>query len=141
MQTQLDFQQIVQDLGDCVIVCDAAGVIVFWNTAATRIFGFTQEEALGRSLDLIIPSRHQQRHWDGFHRTVATGSTRYGGELLRVPALHKEGRPLSIAFTVALLHAPGTVENRPVTGIAAVIRDDTERWKAERAARADLSSS
>jgi hypothetical protein len=60
---------------------------------------------------------------------------------LRVPALHKEGRPLSIAFTVALLHAPGTEENRPVTGIAAVVRDDTQRWKAERAARTDLSSS
>lgn len=135
MQTQLDFEQILNAVGDGVIVCDASGMIVFWNAAATRIFGFTREEALGRSLNLIIPTRHQQRHWDGFHQTVALGRTRYGGELLRVPALHKEGRPLSIAFTVALLHAPGTDENRPVTGIAAVVRDDTERWKAERQAR------
>jgi len=132
MQTQLDFQQLVEAFGDGVIVCDAAGSIVFWNAASTRIFGFTEQDALGQSLDLIVPQRQQQRHWDGYHKTMATGETRYGTDLLRVPALHKEGKPLSIAFTVALLHGP----DGKVSGIAAVVRDDTARWNEERALKA-----
>ena len=132
MDTQLDFEQLVQAFGDGVIVCDAAGAIVFWNAASTRIFGFTEQDALGQSLDLIVPQRQQQRHWDGYHKTMATGETRYGTDLLRVPALHKEGKPLSIAFTVALLHGP----DGKVSGIAAVVRDDTARWNEERALRA-----
>ena len=132
MQTQLDFQQLVEAFGDGVIVCDAAGAIVFWNAASARIFGFTEEDALGQSLDLIVPQRQQQRHWDGYHKTMATGQTRYGTDLLRVPALHKEGKPLSIAFTVALLHGA----DGKVTGIAAVVRDDTARWNEERALKA-----
>jgi PAS domain S-box-containing protein len=134
MQTQLDFPQLVRAFGDGVVVCDAAGTIVFWNAAATRIFGFTEAEATGQSLDLIIPQRQQQRHWDGYHKTMATGETRYGSEVLRVPALHKEGKPLSIAFTVALLHAA----DGQVSGIAAVVRDDSARWAEERALRARL---
>lgn len=130
----LDFEQVVQALGDGVIACDAAGTIVYWNAAATRIFGFTAEDAVGQSLDLIIPQRQQQRHWDGYHKTLATGVTRYGDSVLRVPALHKEGKPLSIAFTVALLHAP----DGAVSGIAAVVRDDTAAWREDRALRARL---
>jgi PAS domain S-box-containing protein len=129
---QLDFGQLVRAFGDGVIVCDAAGTIVFWNDAATRIFGFTQEDALGQSLDLIVPQRQQGRHWDGYHKTMATGETRYGTDLLQVPAVHKEGKPLSIAFTVALLHGP----DGKVSGIAAVVRDDTARWNDERALKA-----
>jgi len=128
----LDFAQLVQAFGDGVIVCDATGAIVFWNAASTRIFGFTEEDALGQSLDLIVPQRQQQRHWDGYHKTMATGETRYGTDLLRVPALHKEGKPLSIAFTVALLHGA----DGKVSGIAAVVRDDTARWNEERALKA-----
>lgn len=138
MQIRLDFQQIMEALGDGLIVCDAAGRIVFWNAASTRIFGFTEKDAVGQSLDLIIPQRQQQRHWDGFHKTMATGETRYGCEVLRVPAVHKDGRPLSIAFTVTLLQEPGAAAGGPVTGIAAVVRDDTARWNEERALRARL---
>ena len=129
-----DFEAMVQAFGDGVIACDVAGTIVFWNAAATRIFGFSTEEATGQSLDLIIPQRQQQRHWDGYHHTLATGQTKYGSDVLRVPAVHKEGKPLSIAFTVALLRAA----DGAVSGIAAVVRDDTVRWTEERALRARL---
>ena len=132
MTTEIDFEQLVRGIGDGVIVCDAAGAITFWNDAATRIFGFTAGDALGQSLDLIIPERQRQRHWDGYHKTAATGETRYGNDLLRVPALHKEGKPLSIAFTVAMLYnAAGEVAS-----VIAVVRDDTARWSEERALRA-----
>ena len=135
MQAELDYQQLLHALGDGVIICDAAGAITFWNAAATRIFGFTESEAMGQSLDLIIPQRQRQRHWDGYHKTMATGETRYGADVLRVPAVHKEDKPLSIAFTVALLR--GT--DGEVTSIVALVRDETERWGEERKLRARLT--
>ncbi|WP_426196637.1 PAS domain-containing protein [Massilia sp. DWR3-1-1] len=135
MSSSIDFSQFVEALGDAVIVCDAAGAITVWNPAATRIFGFTESDALGQSLDLIIPERQRQRHWDGYHKTMATGQTRYGTDLLRVPALHKLGTPLSIAFTVAMLHAP----DGAVSAIVAIVRDETLRWSEERALKAKLA--
>lgn len=129
MQKQLDFEQLANVMGDGVVISDANGDIIFWNAAAERIFGFTQAEALGKSLDLIIPERLRQRHNDGYKHSMETGTTRYGTTLLTVPALHREGKPLSIAFTVAML----TDSTGNVTGIAAVVRDDTERFQNDRA--------
>ncbi|HEV7815965.1 MAG TPA: PAS domain-containing protein [Janthinobacterium sp.] len=134
MQADIDYKQLVGVVGDAIVVCDAAGAIIEWNPAAERMFGFTPDEALGQSLDLIIPERQRQRHWDGYHKTMATGQTRYGHDVLRVPALHKDGRPLSIAFTVALLGAPDS----NASAIVAVIRDETVRWGEERSLRARL---
>lgn len=135
----IDFGQLVETAGDAVVVSDADGAITVWNPAAERIFGYAASEAIGRSLDLITPERQRQRHWEGYARTMKTGVTRYGADTLRVPALHKDGRSLSIAFTVGLLRgADGTV-----TGIAAIIRDETRRWTEEREMRrrlADLES-
>lgn len=116
------------------MVCDAKGAITLWNRAAERIFGFTEAEALGQSLDMIIPQRQRQRHWDGYNKTMETGITKYGADLLRVPALHKDGHTLSIAFTVSMLFS----ENREVTGIVAIVRDETARFAEERKLRARL---
>jgi len=134
MQASVDFRQLVEGAGDAIMVCDAAGAIVLWNPAAERIFGFAEAEALGRSLDLIIPERQRQRHWDGYHKTMDTGITKYGADLLRVPALHKDGRTLSIAFTVSMLFSP----QREVSGIVAIVRDETARFAEERKLRARL---
>lgn len=128
MQTTTDLKQLVEAVGDAIVASDAGGAIVLWNPAAQRMFGFTEEEALGKSLDIIIPQRQQQRHWDGYHKTMATGQTRYGNDVLRVPAVHKDGHGLSIAFTVALLHTP----DNKVSAIVAVIRDETARFAEER---------
>ena len=128
LETPIDYQQLVEVIGDAIVVADASGVIDLWNSAAERLFGFTQAEALGNSLDLIIPERLRARHWAGFGKTMATGETRYSHDVLRVPAVHKDGRGLSIAFTVGLLYGP----QREVTGIAAVIRDETSRYAEER---------
>ncbi|ABY29608.1 PAS domain-containing protein [Methylorubrum extorquens] len=126
-----DTSGLVAAIGDAVVISDADGRIVVWNPAAERIFGFSEAEALGQSLDLITPERHRRRHWDGYAKTMRTGETRYGTSLLKVPALHKDGRALSIAFTVALLHGA----SGEVTGIAAIIRDETERFQEERSLR------
>lgn len=126
--------QLLRDLADAVLVSDPEGTIVFWNGAATALFGWTAEEALGQSLDLIVPEPFRQRHWDGYRQVMATGETRYGGRTLEVPALHRDGRMISIAFTVTLLTRPGFHGAR---GIAAVIRDDTQRRQERQAARAN----
>ncbi len=128
MQAAIDFEQLVHAIGDAVVISDPHGAITLWNPAAVRIFGFTQEDALGQSLDLIIPERLRGRHWEGYEKTMATGQTRYGNDLLRVPSVHKDGRALSIAFTVALLYSP----ERELTGIVAVIRDETARFQEDR---------
>lgn len=127
----VDLNELVAAIGDAVVVTDAGGAITLWNPAAERIFGFSQSEALGRSLDLIIPERLRGRHWDGFHKTMQTGQTRYGTDLLRVPAVDKGGRALSIAFTVALLRSQ---DGKPAA-IAAIIRDETSRFNEERGLR------
>ena len=126
-----DFEDFIQSAGDAIVAAGTDGSIVLWNRAAERIFGYTEAEALGQPLDLIIPERLRIRHWEGYRRVMQTGETRYGAEVLRVPAVHKDGRRLSIAFTVALLYSP----NREIQAIAAIIRDETSRWAEERALR------
>jgi PAS domain S-box-containing protein len=135
MQTTTDLKQLVEAVGDAIVASDASGAITLWNPSAQRMFGFTEEEALGKSLDIIIPQRQQQRHWDGYHKTMATGQTRYGNDVLRVPAVHKDGHGLSIAFTVALLHTP----DNKVSAIVAVIRDETARFAEERSLKKRLT--
>jgi PAS domain S-box-containing protein len=135
MHSAIDLNELVTAVGDAIVVSGADGLITLWNPAAERIFGFTESEALGRSLDLITPERHRQRHWDGYHQTMKTGVTRYAHDVLRVPAIHKDGHSLSIAFTVSLLHE-GSAEP---TAIVAVIRDETKRWQEERDLRRRLA--
>jgi PAS domain S-box-containing protein len=131
MDAQIDYRQLLMAIGDGVVVADADGKIVFWNPGAEHIFGFTEGDAIGQTLDLIVPERQRQRHWGGFEKTMQTGQTRYGNDLLRVPALHKQGHPLSIAFTVAMLHGA----DGKVSAIVAIVRDETARWNEERELR------
>ncbi|WP_263064174.1 PAS domain-containing protein [Dickeya dadantii] len=131
----LTLQQFLTVIGDAVIMCDVDGTITAWNPAAERLFGFTQSEALGASLDIIIPERQRQRHWSGYHQTMQSGLTRYGTSLLHVPALTRDGGTISIAFTVALL--PGK-DGKPAS-IIAIIRDETARFNEERALRQRLA--
>lgn len=120
---------LVRDLADAVVIAGPDGTIQLWNTAAERIFGWAAHEAVGETLDLIIPERQRHRHWAGYRQTMATGETSYSDRLLEVPALHRDGHTISIAFTVTLVR--GTGDDRPAA-IAAVVRDDTARWQERR---------
>jgi PAS domain S-box-containing protein len=134
MTSAIDYKMLVESVGDAVMACDATGAITLWNPACERMFGFTQADALGKSLDLIIPQRQQQRHWEGYHKTMQTGITKYGHDVLRVPAVHKDGHTLSIAFTVSMLHSP----DGKVSHIVAVVRDETARFTEDRNLRKRL---
>ena len=135
MNTNVDLRQLVECVGDAIIVVDAHEKIVMWNPAATRIFGYSEAEALGNTLDLIVPDRQRHRHNEGCRKTMETGITRYGTSLLKVPALHQNGSMLSIAFTVGMLFG----EHQKVSGIVATIRDETARFAEERALKKRLS--
>ena len=128
-------QAVLTATPEAVVVCDADGLIRLWNAGAQRVFGYSSSEAIGQSLDIIIPAKLRQRHWDGYHKTMATGETRYGDKLLSVPASHQDGHRLSVEFSVALLaHHDGRI-----VGISAIMREVTERRNDERALRGRLA--
>jgi PAS domain S-box-containing protein len=125
--TQDELARLVLDEApDAIVFADAAGLIRFWNRGAERIFGFTRAEAVGRSLDIIIPERLRARHWEGYRQTMASGRSRYGeGDLLAVPGLRKDGTQLSLEFTIIPVHDAGGRMN----GVAAILRDVTARFE------------
>ena len=128
-------RRIVDSSPDAILIADRGGTVRYWNAAAQRVFGFTAAEAVGSSMDLIIPERLRRRHWDGWETTMRTGVTRYGeGQLLAVPALHKDARQLSIEFSIQLL-TDGTGQ---IEWVVAVFRDVTERYARDKALRAQL---
>jgi PAS domain S-box-containing protein len=123
---------LVDAMADAVIYADASGIVHFWNQGAERIFGFSNAEAVGKSLDIIIPESLRQRHWDGFNQTMRTGTSRYqAGALLAVPAIRKDGSRISVEFTIVPFHG----DAGQMVGIAAVMRDVTERFEEMKALR------
>ena len=129
---------ILDAAADAVIACDRNGAICFWSPGATRIFGFERAEAIGKSLDIIIPERLQARHWDGFHRMVSSGSSRYPeGHLLSAPGRRRDGAQISVEFTVVMLKDDGG----RIRNIVALMRDVTVRFEEIKALRKRLRES
>jgi len=115
-------RSLVAGLPEALVVADPQGVIRYWNGAAERLFGHAQEEAVGASLDLLVPERFKGAHDAGFARAVASGQLRMGGRVMRTRANHKDGRKLYVDFSFALLKdASGQV-----VGVYATARDATE---------------
>ncbi|HEY7204766.1 MAG TPA: PAS domain S-box protein [Methylomirabilota bacterium] len=130
------FRQIVQEIPEAVMFADREGVVRLWNRGAEAMFGYSAAEAVGQTLDLIVPERFRARHWDGYRHVMATGVTSYGQRLLAVPAMRKDGQRISIEFSIALLKD----ERGEVSGAVAVVRDVTARWQAERELRERLAA-
>lgn len=120
--------RIVEGIGDAVMFSDQRGIIRFWNAAAESIFGYSAEEALGQSLDLIIPENLRGRHWEGYYRVMESGSSRYSVDLLSAPALRKDGTRISTEFSMALIRN----DDGAMLGVAATIRDVSARWQREK---------
>lgn len=131
MSSQIDPAAMLNAIGDALIVSDVEGRVVVWNAAAERLFGWTEAEALGQRMDMIIPERLRKRHWEGYDKSMQTGETRYAHDVLRVPAVDKAGRSMSIAFTVFMLFGP---DGKP-TACGSVIRDETARFTQDRELR------
>ena len=130
------YRTLAREAADAIIYADVNGIITFWNKGAERVFGFPEREAIGQSLDIIIPANLRKRHWDGFAKTIRSGKTRYSaGDVLAVPALRKDGRRISIEFTIV----PFSDRAGRVLGMAAILRDVTPRFEELKRLRKELA--
>ncbi len=129
--------RIVEGSPDAILICNRDGIVRFWNAAAERVFGFSVREAVGVSMNLIIPEPFRARHWIGWEGAMTTGRTRYDdGQLLAVPALHKDGRRISIEFSIQFIKDV----DAQVKWVVAIIRDVTEHYVRDEAMRAQLAA-
>jgi PAS domain S-box-containing protein len=129
-------RKLVDEAADAILISDADGIIRFWNPGAARTFGFTSQEAVGQSLDIIIPAALRARHWQGYAETIRTGQTRYGaGDLLAVPALRKDGTRISVEFSIV----PFRDATGRMTGIGAIMRDVTQRFEELKSLRKQIT--
>ncbi len=127
---------LLASASDAILATDRSGVIEFWNPGAERIFGFSAGQAVGRSLDIIIPENLRARHWRGWAHAIETGQSRYSaGELLSVPALTADGRRISVEFTIAILKD----DDGRTDGVAAILRDVTTRFDEMRSLRRQIA--
>ena len=129
-------RRIVEESPMAVLYGDREGRIRFWNAAAESIFGYKADEVLGQSMDVIIPERQRPRHWEGWDRVMATGVTRYGHDVLAVPAQKKDGTRISVEFYILLLRAP----TGEILGAAAILQDVTARWQQQKELKARLAA-
>ncbi|MGO9532596.1 MAG: PAS domain-containing protein [Syntrophobacteraceae bacterium] len=129
-------RQIVDGAQDAIIFADREGIVRLWNSGAEAIFGYSEIEAIGQDIEIIIPEKLIDRHRQGYRKVMETGDSKYGRELLSVPAIRKDGARISIEFSIVILKSN---EGR-VVGSAAVIRDVTARWEREKALKEALKS-
>lgn len=129
-------RRIVENSPLGILYADREGKILLWNSGAETVFGYTAKEALGQSLDLIVPERQRQRHWEGWDKVMASGVTKYGREPLAVPAIRKDGARISIEFNVVLVRD----ERGELAGVAAMVQDVTARWQKQKELNARLAA-
>jgi PAS domain S-box-containing protein len=130
------YRKIAEDSPIGILYADRDGMIRFWNRGAELIFGHTAQEAIGQSLDLIVPEKQRPRHWEGWNRVMETGVTKYGSDVLAVPALRKDGTRISIEFYILLLRAP----DGELRGAVAMVQDVTARWQQQKELRSRIAA-
>jgi PAS domain S-box-containing protein len=129
-------QQIIENAPDAILYVDCQGLIRHWNGGAARIFGYSTDEAIGQSLDIIIPEKLRGRHWEGYFKVMQSGESRYGTDLLSVPASHRDGQRLSVDFSIVMLKD----DQGKVTGIASLMRDMTGQRQKEKELRERITA-
>lgn len=135
MDRELIARRLFEGMPDALVVADRKGIIRVWHGGAEWIFGFSEGEALGQSLDTITPERLRERHWNGYEATMRTGQTKYGaGDLLSVPAVRRDGAQVSIQFSIVPLRG----EDGDLQAVAAIIRDVTDDFEERKRLRRAL---
>lgn len=125
---------LLQNAPDAIIYAGTDGMVAYWNAAAERVFGHTADEAMGQSLDLIIPEQFRDAHWTGYDRALGAGETKYAGQALTTRATKKGGETIYVDLGFAMIHdASGAT-----IGVMATARDVTERFNRDRETRREL---
>ncbi|WP_291986124.1 PAS domain S-box protein [Candidatus Accumulibacter sp. ACC007] len=123
---QVDFdlyRAIVDQAPDVIIFADCQGAIRVWNRGAEAVFGHSAAEVLGESLDVIIPERLRKAHWDGFHKAIDSGQTKYRNQVLTTRSAHKDGSKLYVELSFGLV----SDDKGTIVGSLAIGRDCTAR--------------
>jgi PAS domain S-box-containing protein len=123
---------IVEQSLDAILFADRDGVIRLWNRGAEVLFGFGANEAIGQTLDLIVPERFRRTHDEGYRLAINTGHLRHEGRVLTTRSAHKYGCRLYVDFSFGLLKDAGG----QVSGVFAIARDCTGRQLEQFARRA-----
>jgi PAS domain S-box-containing protein len=127
---------VLSTQSDAIVAANKEGIIIYWNPGAERMFGYDSGQALGQSLDIIIPERLRKRHWEGFAHVMNGGRSRYeSGDVLAVPAVRRDGTQISVEFTLVPLRGDAGV----LTGLAAIMRDVTKRFEEIRGLKKRLA--
>lgn len=129
------YEGIVRQTSEAIVFADRDGVIRIWNRGAEALFGFTAAEAVGSSLDIIIPERFRRAHWEGFERAIVQGHTEHGGQIRTTRAVHRDGRKIYVDMSFGLV----TDTDGAVLGSVAMARDATARRETEAALRARMA--
>lgn len=98
-----------------IVLADPDGIIRYWDAGAEQLFGHPVEEAIGRSLDLIVPPEFRERHWTGFRQAASTGICKLDGAALSIPVRCKDGTIQPFPGRIVLLQGP----RNDVVGFAA----------------------
>lgn len=129
-----DIPALFEQAPDGIIFADREGVIREWNAAAAKIFGYSRDEAIGRSLDLVVPEEFRAAHWRGYDRALVAGRTKYSGTAMPTRSMRRDGSTIYVELTFAIIHGP----DGQVIGALAHARDITERWARDREQRQRL---
>lgn len=121
---------LAEQMGDALIYADCDGVIREWNAGAEALFGYPKAEALGQSLDLIIPERLRAAHWAGFDRAIQSGATKHGRRALLTRSINRAGETIYVEMTFAVI-----ADAVRVLGSVAIARDGSRRREDERRLR------
>jgi PAS domain S-box-containing protein len=130
------YRSIAEATCDAIIYADRDGLIRLWNRGAELIFGYPASEAVGQSLDLIIPERLRDAHWQAFDQSMRTAETRYTDRVLTTRSVHKSGSRLYVDLSFGLVKGP----DGAVLGAFAIGRDCTERYVAQGAMKARIAA-
>lgn len=129
-------KQLLGEAPDAILAADRNGIIIYWNRGAEQIFGHSAADAVGQSLDLIIPENLRERHGDGYARVMASGETKYKTGLLSAPGMTRDGSRVSLEFSIVLLRDEGG----GMCGCGTVMRDVTVRWQKEKDLKSRLAA-
>jgi two-component system cell cycle sensor histidine kinase/response regulator CckA len=123
---------VLDSVLDCIVTMDAGGLVLEFNAAAARTFGYTKADAIGRPLaDLIIPPRFREMHRTGLAHYLATGDGRVIGKLIEIVAMRSDGSELPVELAITAIHS----EKAPI--FTGVLRDISARQQAEATLRVE----
>ncbi len=129
MESEKRFRSIVESANDAIILANGSGRIILWNSGAHTIFGYTEEEMLGVTMDCILPEKYRNHHRKMLELVISTGKSDFFGKTLESIGLRKDGSEFPLEISIATW----TIEKEAYYSV--IIRDITERKLAEKKLR------